>query len=617
MLGEGELMPNAWMATECGDSLPPQHRDEVCRRLAAVFVADHRDEPLGSSFPFAFVAPRASTTAATPAEVLDLSTRTRSALTATGVVEESALAGFTVTELGALPRVGSAMIAEIIAALIRRSTTADPTNSATVGEFDRITGMLNDRDLFLLTARIITRRRKTLAECGTTLGISRERVNQLDNRLRDKMHAAFHSAPHLRASADTLFAAARPVAALERMVEAEPDLDVALPAADGPLWFALSRLDDRFDIVDGWVVTPTMDAARNRSKSLLEQLSTDEGLVGLDAVAEALGIPQTDASAWLAYCGYRVIGEHVLAQSGSVHDNIAAILALSGKPMALNEIHASIVPARSLSSVRNAMVSDERFIRADRSRWALARWGTARYVPIHRQIGEILDTNGGKIGIEELVERLIGTFDVKEFSVRTYAASGEYVTTDGVVSRREKTYTPRKSPTKTRHLYREDAVLRWRTTIAPPHIKGSAFNLPSALAGLIGAGPKRSLELSSRLGPQSVVWVAVQARSGTIKRFVDDLGLAPGDEVFLEFALDSTTGAQFDVVAANPPPVDSAPIIRALVATGYRGAGSMDVDQARAALAEALWLPASSTKETIAETLRTRKEDELAALVEG
>ncbi|WP_433654664.1 sigma factor-like helix-turn-helix DNA-binding protein [Nocardia sp. CA-128927] len=598
LLGEGELMPNAWMSTAAGAAVPDEHLDEVCRRLATVFLDNHQDIAFAAAFPYA---------STDPGE-LGLSARARTALDSAA----DSLGQHSATSLAALRGVGPSIVAEIVAALVRHSATVDASTPATVAELDRITATLNDRDRYLLTTRLLAEHPSTLAECGAALGVSRERVNQLDNRLRDRMHTAFQSSLFLRRAADGLTDAAQPVAALARLVAADPDLDVLLPATGTPVWFALARLDTRVDIVDGWVVAQTMEAARGRTRELLARHATDEGLVHVGTLAEALGVPVPEATEWVAYCGYRMLDEHVLARVSSVTDSAAAVLALAGTPLKLEEIQAAIVPPRSVSSVRNALVSDERFVKADRFRWALARWGGARYIPIHRQIGELLDEHPEGIAIEDLVHRLTGTFDVKEHSVRTYAASGEFATVNGIVARREKSYRQRKSPTKTRHLYREGAVLRWRTTLAAPHVKGSAFNLPSALAGLIGAGPGRSLELTSRLGPQSIIWVGVQARSGTIKRFIDDLGLRPGDEVFVEFALDAD--AQFDVRAATPP-ADTDPLRVALAATGHGTDPTLDDAAVTAALADALWLPGTASTAEIVETLRARKEDDLADLI--
>ncbi|APE36532.1 hypothetical protein BOX37_24310 [Nocardia mangyaensis] len=601
LLGEGDLLASAWMTTAAGESVPPEHLDEVYRRLATVFVHDHRELPLATAFPYA---PDRTTD-------LDLGDRTDAALRAAGVTE---LAEFTVARLADLRGVGPASITEIVTALIQRSIETVPANAPALAEFDRLYGELGERDRFLLTARILTDSRTTLAECGTALGISRERVNQLDNRLRDRVHAAFHSSRYLRAAADRLAAAAKPVAVLDRLVAAVPELGAPLGDTGITLWFALAHLDTRFDVVDGWVVAETMDSARGRVRATLTALASDEGLVSIPTIAAELDIPEAEAATWLQYAGYRVLDGHVLVRSTSVHDNIAAVLALAGSPMTIDDIHAAVVPARSLSSVRNAMVSDDRFVKTDRAHWALARWGTSRYVPIHRQIGEALDASGGRIPVEELVARLTGAFDVKEFSVRTYAASGEYMTIDGIVTRRHQTQRARKSPAKTRNLYREGPVLRLRTTIVAPHVKGSAFNLPAALAGLVGAGPNRSVELSSRLGPQSILWVAVQARSGTIKRFIDHLGLTPGDEVFLEFAPEATERPQFDVVPVAPT-VRGGALRRVLAATGHSRAAELGDAELAPALAEALWLPADAEIATIATTLRARKEDALAELL--
>ncbi|MEV6276100.1 hypothetical protein [Nocardia sp. NPDC051832] len=603
LLGDDVLIPNAWMSTPAGAGVPPEFLGEVCRRIAVVFLDQHRDMGLAVAFPFAF--------AAADFEDLGLSAKVRIALAGNGSM--AALGGLTMRELAGLPGIGRAALAEIGAALVRASIPAETAVPA-VAEFESFAAGLTDRDRFLLTARILAAKPMTLVSCGIELGISRERVNQLDSRLRTQVRTMFHTARELRRAADVLAGAARPMAALTRVCAGAPELTAPVPAAGLLLWQVLIRLDDRIDVVDDWIVDTSIEAARQRVQKILTVAATPEGLVEIDAAAETFGLPVAETEQLLTYLGYRVLDAHVLIRSASVHDAIAAVLALAGEPMTVAEIQAAVIPRRSVSSIRNAMVADERFGKADRTRWGLTRWGT-RYVPIHRQIGEILDANGGRIELEELVRQVTHSFDVRAVSVRTYAATGEYVTTAGVVTRRERSYAPRKSPAKTRGLYREGEVFRWRTTIAAAHLKGSAFNLPSALAGLVGVGPNHPVELPSRLGPQAVLWVSVQARCGTIKRFADDLGLAAGDEVFLEFT-PGATGLRFDVV-----PVVAATggdtVRRALAATGHSGAARLPKGELAAALAEAVWLPAATDLPAVGRALRARGETELADLVAG
>ncbi|WP_194814374.1 sigma factor-like helix-turn-helix DNA-binding protein [Nocardia sp. XZ_19_385] len=603
LLGDDVLIPNAWMSTPAGAGVPPEFLGEVCRRIAVVFLEQHRDVRLAVAFPFAF--------AAADFDDLRLSAKVRIALAGNGAI--AALGNLTMRELARLPGIGPAALTEIGTALVRCSIPA-PAPAPAVAEVESFVAGLTDRDRFLLTARVLAAKPMTLVSCGIELGISRERVNQLDSRLRNQVRTMFHASRELRRTADILAAAARPMAALGRICDSAPELGAPVPGLGLRLWQVLIRLDDRIDVVDDWIADTSIEAARQRVQKILTVAATPEGLVEIATAAEAFGLPGEETGRALAYLGYRVLNAHVLIRSASVHDAVAAVLALSGEPMTVAEIQAAVVPRRSVSSIRNAMVADERFGKADRTRWGLTRWGT-RYVPIHRQIGEILDANGGQIELEELVRQVTRSFDVRAVSVRTYAATGEYVTSAGVVTRRERSYTPRKSPTKTRGLYREGDVIRWRTTIAAAHLKGSAFNLPSALAGMVGVGPNHPVELASRLGPQAVLWVSVQARCGTIKRFVDDLGLSAGDDVFLEFT-PGATGLRFDVV-----PVAAATggdkVRRALAATGHSAAARLPKGQLRSALAAALWLPPATDLPAVGAALRARGETELADLVAG
>ncbi|OZF08442.1 hypothetical protein CH300_03620 [Rhodococcus sp. 15-1154-1] len=358
----------------------------------------------------------------------------------------------------------------------------------------------------------------------------------------------------------------------------------------------------------GTVPTSPADGGTAALEAAIAAHADADSLSSVYAVARELHRPAAEVVLLATKSGHKIHDGHIVPAGLAVQQQLLATLALAGTPLTVDELVSRLEPRKAESSVRNALISDNRFVKADRSSWALAHWGLTPYVPIHRQIATII-AERGQIDIDELVAEITKTYDVKEHSIRTYASTGDFETHGNIVTTRTRKYVPRKSPSKTKHLYRDGSKIRWRTTIGSVHRKGSAFNLPSALAALIGVGPGRPREFSSRLGPQSVIWVSVQARSGTIKRFVEDMSLTDGDDVFLEF-----DDGHFDVTRVGPVSSNYSASIYAMV--GRRAPTRASDSAALTAVGDSLWLDTPSSTEEIVGVLRQRRETELLDLVE-
>ena len=101
--------------------------------------------------------------------------------------------------------------------------------------------------------------------------------------------------------------------------------------------------------------------------------------------------------------------------------------------------------------------------------------------------------------------------------------------------------------------------------------------------------------------------------TGTISRFMADLGCAEGDRVWLVF------GPEFDVVPATPREEGLTGIAELLNATGTDDLcdADADVDAALAVVNAAMDLPADAARRKTVSRLRHRRDEELAELVRG
>lgn len=607
ILSDTEVIPNAWLPAAPADSLNPENFDRFCALVAERYVADRPKAHLASDFP--------TTVTAGSVSELELDDRIEKLLADNDVTTVAHVLAQSVDRLVALPGIERADAVDIVAGLVAFTARA-PESPVVVAEhvpLDRdrhvmafIDG-LDDRDRLILHERIVALRPRTQSSLAAEVGLSRERVNQLDRSLRLQLADMVENSGSLRQLISEMLARANPIADITEVIDDIPELGAQLPTLDIPLWRLLGAGSGQVHTTDDWIVKGSVQEANSHVRSLLEENAGPESVVPLATIADALMLPVGTTARWLSRTGFAIIGEHAVAESGGTADLVAATLSISGVPLSFDDIVLAMANTpRSRSSIRNAIVTDDRIVKTDRTTYGLQRWGGEKYLPVHRQIGLILDEAGGKISVDALVEQIMAKYDVTESSIRAYAGAGEYTTRDDVVSRREKKYVHRKSPAKTRFLYRDGDTIRWRSVVSRSHVKGSAFNIPSALAGLLGVGPGSPVQLPSRLGPQSLMWVSVQARVGTIKRFITDLDLSEGDEIFLEFAPDD-----FDVKVYRPP--DSAdPLKQILAAIGRPDPPSVTSAELPGVLAAALWLPEESSVTALVDALRHRREDELA-----
>lgn len=610
ILADDEIVVNAWMRSSPAETLTDVNQERFCHRIAERYVADRSARRLADDFP----AVRAGS------EPLPLPRSTRDALATERVGTIAELMTLSVADLLHFPGVGPVTVVNLIARLVARSGVVrdHPSDEAVRPEpFDEdelrsFVAGLTDRDRLVLFDRVLATRPRTQSELAGMLGTSRERVTQIDRNLRRRLRELLDSTPGLRDLEAEILRRADPVIDIDSLTADFPTLAVVVSSLGTPIWHLLTIGTPDLITVDEWIVRGSLKDAAAITQATVDSVASPEDVAALPSVADGLGLPVGAARQWLRRSGYSFLGDHVISSTASTGDLVAGLLSTTGAPCTFDEIVGGLTAfPRAPSSVRNALVSDDRIVKTDRSSYGLRRWGLTAYVPVHVQIDRILTEAGGSARLPDIIEEITSAYDVTEASVRAYASAGDFVTTDDVVTRRTRPFTPRKSPTRTRGLYRDGDTVHWSTTVTAAHLKGSAFNVPSALAGIVGIAPGTPVQLTTRHGPQSFMWVSVQARSGTIKRFLTELDLAEGDPIFLDF-----TDTTFDVRPADVRATGS-PTAQILAHLGRPRRSRLARSALLDVLRESLWLPTDAGAAEIVATLRRRKETELADLVDA
>lgn len=475
----------------------------------------------------------------------------------------------------------------------------------------RTIGALDSRAREILAYRFFADEPETLDEIGRAMGVTRERVRQIEARARADMVESLETGGAL----ELVSAAARElvgtVLPLDNLLELLPALGRPVEAVHQPAWRVLDRLDDAFEIEDGWCVAPTMLGAQTATQTQLLELANPHGVVRL---ADVGGLnpnlpPEVDAPAliaWLRHCGYVIDGDFVLTRTQSVGDRAASILSIVGSPMSAQELLDRFGVERSAGSLKNAMSIDDRFERVDRDRWALAEWGLASYTGVRALVREEVARAGGHIAMETLIEHITGTYSVTASSVVAYASAPPFEAKGGIVRLARSDQTARKTPERTRRLYRRGNAWIYRIQVTKDHLRGSGSVAPMAIANILDLQFGQTRLLETPLGPQSINWSGTQPAFGSIRRFLiaDDIGI--DRELFLVMGDDGTFCTELVQPFVDDALADALSLI---------GATSEARATPRVTLAAAIGLPTESPTVSIIGGYRERGDADIADLL--
>lgn len=163
--------------------------------------------------------------------------------------------------------------------------------------------------------------------------------------------------------------------------------------------------------------------------------------------------------------------------------------------------------------------------------------------PLPDWLAEQVDA--GRTDLQELV-------DASPFSgpaLRTVAESGDFEIVDGRVRRvgepTPSTWFVQSEPS----LYAEDpitGVYSMEVTVTDAMLDDAAVTVPRALAAMLEVPRLYHRTLHSRLGPQAIHLGKEDARIGSIRRFLEDLHVGAGENVFLIFDRTGSFDVQHD-----------------------------------------------------------------------
>ncbi|MGV0326855.1 exonuclease domain-containing protein [Corynebacterium confusum] len=440
----------------------------------------------------------------------------------------------------------------------------------------------------------------TLDEVGQGLGLTRERVRQIEKTLREAVDSECELA---RATAQCLaehIGTVRDAAELDKQWPGFQDSHTRLGGSPEEVLRAVFGLWE----TDGQLLA--RPGFLEEFPALVEAAADGYGLINLPEFRREHGILE---EAWtglarLLRTALRV-GDYLLV-SNSQGGRSCAMLLLHGEPMTAEEI--AEITGDDVRGVRNQLAVDPRAHRVGNGSYGLTEWGLDEYRSLADWIAQRVEERG-EVTLEELFAEA-GRLNVSENSIRAYADSGDLETVDGVVRKTERAPELLDADIQeSRGLAHFDGAWHLLLEVTSDHLRGSGFGVSAGIAAEFGVPVGGEQQWPSHLGEVSLrVNRLRQASLSTIRRFLEELGAEPGQRVWLRL------GAGFEVTPAEPRRAGLEGLDEVLNAMGLAPVGGGHQDK-MAVINSALGCrPDAPVRRSVA-ILGHRRQDQLADLI--
>ena len=393
-------------------------------------------------------------------------------------------------------------------------------------------------------------RAMTLSEIGRSLGITRERVRQLEKQavvLLERFHRDGMYSPVLRKAKEMreLLGSALPFESLKfKNVVDEFTVDFSSDArgkvfAQGLLpWLAGPyKIDSEWLLIDKYLPDKSIEE--------LQENCDERGIVYFEVLREVLlemEIKEEFHEQWIKRLQvFLKIDDGILFIRGNVLDKAETLIRYHDRPMTAEEI-VDCIGRGSVRSVRQRMMDDERFWRINKNNeFALAGTeGYDEYTSITGKIVEEIQLSGGSVLIEQLVAKLVTKYSVKKNSIMIYVSTPMFaVDEDGNVRLANIGETPIEIDdlSQTPSCYRtNDGFWSLRVRLDSNHLRGSGSKLPNSFAKELGCGLGDRINIETIFGRVVLSWPLKSSQGatiGSIKSVVESLHGNIGDYVFI------------------------------------------------------------------------------------
>lgn len=285
-------------------------------------------------------------------------------------------------------------------------------------------------------------RKETLEQIGEMLGITRERVRQLEKSVVTRLRSSAEQGqlPHVAGFQAALLELLHQDGEVARVSAVAAQLASGNPSREEQARVAfLSQLspeiaviteDDNFYYSVGIKAVRDEKALKNAVNELIQTITKLGEPKPIEEVAKAAGLDDSKAAAALAS-----VSKHLATLNGrwglvkwpmvnpkNIRDKIYVILKENGKQMHFNEIAKAIKDSDfkrkdvTTQAIHNELIKDKRFVLIGRGIYALKEWGYQKGT-VADVIADVLRDANEPLHRDEIVKRVLKSRFVKETTI--------------------------------------------------------------------------------------------------------------------------------------------------------------------------------------------------------
>jgi hypothetical protein len=283
-------------------------------------------------------------------------------------------------------------------------------------------------------------RRETLEQIGELLGITRERVRQLEKAVVTKLRAsAEKDLPHIKDVEAVLTGHLKAMGNAGRISDVSAKLTDDANKVDQARVAFLAHLSPNIAVIDdndhffhsiGIASVHSEKAIRDRVGKIIEAIQKIGVPTDIDSVAREVGNSDPKHVEALASVSKNLAHLHnrwgltkwPMVNPKNIRDKIYVILHDKKKPMHFSEIAESIKDSDfrrkdvTTQAIHNELIKDKRFVLIGRGIYALREWGYKKGT-VADVISEVLRKEGGPLHRDEIVRRVLKSRQVKETTI--------------------------------------------------------------------------------------------------------------------------------------------------------------------------------------------------------
>ena len=282
-------------------------------------------------------------------------------------------------------------------------------------------------------------RKETLEQIGELLGITRERVRQLEKSIVTRLKASGEQLPGISAIQ------ARFVQELQVMGSAARISDLAAKIGKDPSRLTQSRIaflaqlspalaviddNDYFYLSTGIASVRDEQGMKKNIENILEAIKKLGEPVDIRKIAAAISVSEATQVQALASISKQLatlndrwgLVKWPMVNPKNIRDKIYVILKENGKHMHFNEIAAAIKKSDfarkdvTTQAIHNELIKDKRFVLVGRGIYALNEWGYKKGT-VADIISEVLREANQPLHRDEIVKRVLKSRFVKETTI--------------------------------------------------------------------------------------------------------------------------------------------------------------------------------------------------------